>query len=353
MAIDGISAFKTVLTHGFVVDGEGRKMSKSLGNVVAPQEIIKDYGADILRLWVASSDYNDDVRISDQIVARLIEAYRKIRNTARFILGNLYDFSPEKDAVRYEDMLEIDKWALSKVHNLLKEIGAFYSSFQFHKVYHAVYSFCVTDMSNFYLDILKDRLYTFKADSAERRSCQRAIYEILKAIVASIAPILVFTAEEIWLNMPKPKGAPDSIHLNTWPDIKNLKIDNELEARWLELIKIRDLALKVLEAKRVSGIIGSSLEAKITVFAESEKDWSFLKRYEDIFPALFIVSQAELKKGKPHSSVADSDKAEGVAIIVEKADGEKCSRCWNYSVSVNKFKDYPSICQRCYNALTA
>jgi isoleucyl-tRNA synthetase len=300
---------------------------------------------------VASSDYNDDVRISDQIIARLIEAYRKIRNTARFMLGNLYDFSPEKDTVKYEQMLEIDRWAISKAHNLLREISLFYESFQFHKVYHALYNFCVVDMSNFYLDILTDRLYTFKATSPERCSCQTAIYEILNVIAASIAPIMVFTAEEIWQNMPKPKDMPDSIHLSLWPDIKNLKIDNELEARWLELIKIRDLALKVLEAKRVSGIIRSSLEAKITVFADSEKAHTFLKGYENIFAALFIVSQAQLKKQKSPAEVFDSDRIGDAAVMVEKADGEKCSRCWNYSVSVNSFKDYPGICQRCYNVL--
>ena len=348
MAIDGRAAFKSVLTHGFVVDGKGRKMSKSLGNVIAPQKIIKASGVDILRLWVASSDYNDDVRISDDILARLTEAYRKIRNTARFILGNLFDFNPEKDTIAYENLLEIDRWAISNAHSLLKEVSGFYDNFQFHKVYHTLYSFCIIDMSNFYLDVLKDRLYTFKSDSPGRRSCQRAIYEILKVLTAAIAPIMVFTAEEIWQNMPRTKDMPESIHLSLWPDIEKLRIDKGLEARWQKLIKIREMALKVLEAERTSGIINGSLEAKVILYAESDQAYSLLKDYQDQLQSIFIVSQVELKREKAPSEAYGDEKAPEVSVIVKRADGEKCARCWNYSLSVGKDKDYPKdLCQRC------
>jgi len=353
MAIDGDSAFKAVLTHGFVVGGDGKKMSKSQGNVVAPQEIIKDYGADILRLWVASSDYNDDVRISDNIIARLTEAYRKIRNTARFILGNLSDFDPQKDKVQYEDMLEIDKWAISKAHNLLKDIEAAYDGFHFHKVYHKLYNFCVVEMSNFYLDILKDKLYTFKADSLERRSGQSAMCEVLNVLVTAIAPILVFTAEEIWQQMPKEEGFSESIHLSPWPKTQTQKIDIELEATYEQLKKIRDIVLKVLEAKRTSGIIGSSLEAKVDIYTESKDLFTLLDRYKDLFVELFIVSQGSLKMEKPPKDAYLDEEFSGIGIVVNKAEGEKCARCWNYSRSVGSNKDLPDICTRCQRVFEA
>jgi isoleucyl-tRNA synthetase len=326
-------------------------MSKSLGNVISPEKIIKDYGADILRLWVSSSDYNDDVRISDKIIARLTEAYRKIRNTARFILGNLYDFNPDKDAIPHKELLEIDRWAISKAHSLLKEINGFYSSFSFHKVYHAIYNFCVVDMSNFYLDVLKDRLYTFKKDSLGRRSGQTAIYEVLKSLVTAIAPALVFSAEEIWQHMPRTKDMPKSVHLSPWPEDRDLRIEKELGARWEELRQIRDVVLKVLEAKRVSGIIGSSLEAKVLLYIESDSAYLSLKRYETNLTELFIVSQAELKRDRPPEDAVKDEKVSGVSVIVVKAEGKKCSRCWNYSLSVDDNKDYPMACSRCQKVL--
>jgi len=206
-------------------------------------------------------------------------------------------------------------------------------------------------MSNFYLDILKDRLYTFKSDSSERRSGQSAMYEVLKAMVISIAPVLSFTAEEIWQNMPKPKDMPESIHLNIWPDPGDLKVDNGLELEWGELRKIRDIALKILEEKRVSGIIGSSLEAKLKIYAESDKAYSFLKNYENDLTALFIVSQVELNNGKAPSEAFRDDKVFEAAFVVEKAEGEKCKRCWNFSLSVGCREDHPEICQRCQKVL--
>jgi len=351
MAIDGHAPFKSVLTHGFVVDGEGRKMSKSLGNVISPQDIIKDYGADILRLWVASSDYNDDVRISDTILARLTEAYRKIRNTTRFILGNLSDFDPDKDSLSYDQLLEIDKWATSRLGGLIKDVSTYYDEFKFHKVYHSIYSFCVTDMSNFYLDVLKDRLYISAPGSLERRSCQSVMHEIAKGLVAAIAPILVYTAEELWQHMPKSKSMPESVHLSLWPDVDNLKIDRDLEARWNEIIGVRDLALKALEQKRNEAMINSSLQAKVIICAESDKIYSLLDSYKHLLSEILIVSQSELKKGPAPHEAFKLETVPGLSIVVQKADGEKCNRCWNYSPSVGEDKDHPQLCCRCCGIL--
>ena len=353
MAMNRDSAFKSVLVHGFVVDGAGRKMSKSLGNVISPQEIIKDYGADILRLWVAFSDYNDDIRISDKIIARLTDAYRKIRNTARFILGNIYDFNPDKDIVSYEDMAEIDKWAVLRAHSLLRNIDVFYKDFQFHKVYHSLYAFCIIDMSNFYMDVVKDILYTFKSDSARRRSCQSALYEILNTIAKVIAPVMVFTSEEIWQSMPKAKDAPQSVHLSLLPETASLKRDDGLELKYDKLRKIRNAILKVLEAKRVSGIIRSSLEAKVRLYSEPEGVYSFLAEYETGLPGLFIVSQVELCKRKqsPDADAVAVEEIPDISIEVSKAEGEKCDRCWNFSKSTGSNKNYPGTCNRCQEVL--
>ena len=347
MAIDGHAPFRTVLTHGFVVDGEGRKMSKSLGNVTAPQDIIKHYGADILRLWVASSNYNDDVRISDTILARLTEAYRKIRNTARFMLGNLYDFDPDADLLAYDKLLEIDRWAISRVHSLMTDISSHYDDFKFHKVFHSIYSFCVTDMSNFYLDILKDRLYISAAGSIQRRSCQSAMYEIVKLMAVAAAPILVFTAEEIWQHMPRSKGMPDSVHMGTWPDNEDLKIDSDIESRWQRLIGLRDVVLKALETKRGAGLLNSSLEAMVEVYAGSDEIYRLFYDYRDMFAEIFIVSQAHLKKGEAGPDGFRLDTMPGISVAVAKAEGAKCQRCWNYSLTTGEDKADPAICKRC------
>lgn len=332
----GKAPYKIVLTHGFTVDGQGRKMSKSLGNVIAPQEIIKTNGADIVRLWVSAEDYRDDIKLSQEILSRLTEAYRKIRNTLRYLLGNIYDYDG-RDYSAY--LLEIDRWAMMRLQKLIKKVRAAYEDFEFHQVFHAVHNFCVTDMSAFYLDILKDRLYTFKSDSLERRAAQWVLYNIAESLIKLIAPILSFTAEEAWQHLPFKKT--ESVFLEKMPEIEESFIDEDLQLRWDKLIEIRDEVNRALEVKRKEKFIGNSLEAKIILFV-NEKLKSFLESYYDFLPALFIVSQVELKK-------LESTDTE-FTVTVEKAEGEKCQRCWNYSPMVGKL-EVADVCPRCYHVL--
>jgi len=346
MGIDNISAFKSVLTHGFVVDGDGKKMSKSVGNVISPHDVIKDYGADILRLWVASSDYGEDIRISEQILTRLADAYRKIRNTYRFILGNIHDFDPEKDAVKLEAMLEPDRWAVSEAAKLLESVTKYYDDFSFHNVFHSVYDFCVIQLSSFYLDILKDRMYIFGTKSVERRSGQTALFEILRVITKAMAPILVFTCDEVWSRV---NNRDLSIHLAEWPDreteIFRRAYDKKLEEKWSALIKAREEVLKALELKREKGVIGSSLEAQVRLFSPDKALQSLLKESVSLLPSVFIVSKAEVNDEGPEGA----DKAEGLNLMikVDKAPGLKCQRCWNYSEFVGKDDVHTSLCDRC------
>lgn len=354
IGIEKQPSFKEVLTHGFTVDGEGRKMSKSLGNVIAPQEIIKDFGADILRLWVASCDYSDDVRLSPEILSRLIEAYRKIRNTVRFLLGNLYDFNPE-EKVAYKDLGEIDKWALDKLARLIKEVSEKYEKFEFYKAFHLIYQFCVIEMSSIYLDILKDRLYTFAAAGKERRSAQTVLYETLSVLTKIIAPILSFSAEEIWLVIPKVKAEQDykSVHLSTWPKVVNDWCNKELGQRWERLFKeIRPVVLKALEENRNKGLIGNSLEAKVNLLIKDKKLLEFLKSFKDDLAGVFISSEVTLAFLPELPS--DSTVSPGLAhlgIKIEKAAGKKCARCWNYSLSVGEDKEHSELCVRCLRAI--
>ena len=340
MALEGKPPFKSVLTHGFVVDGAGRKMSKSLGNVISPQEIINASGADILRLWAASSNYSEDVRVSPDILSRLSEAYRKIRNTIRFLLGNLSDFSPVEDRVDYQDMLEMDRYSLSALYTLLNKVTTHYEKFEFYRIYQEVHQFCILQMSNFYLDILKDRLYTFKKDGLERRSAQTVMWESLSVLVKIIAPLLPFTAEEIWQYLAKDQNA-ESVHLTDWPQANAKYIDTELENKWYNLIQFRTKVLKVLEEKRASGEIRSSLEAKVVIGINPDN--AFLRDFNDILPEVLIVSAVSLEEvsaGEPY-------------INVSKAPGTKCPRCWNYSERTGESGSYPDICPKCVRALSS
>ncbi|NQU74527.1 MAG: class I tRNA ligase family protein, partial [Candidatus Omnitrophica bacterium] len=342
--------FKAVLTHGFVVDGEGKKMSKSTGNVISPQDVIKDYGADILRLWVASSDYSEDIRISDQILTRLADAYRKIRNTYRFILGNLTDFNAQKDSVKPEEMLEIDRWALSETYKLLESTTRFYDKFSFHDVFHSVYNFCVIQLSSFYLDILKDRLYISQKKSKERRSGQTALFEILNVITKLMAPILVFTTDEVWRGLHKEDQA-GSVHFSKWPKEEKLKkfYDKELDEKWAVLTKVREEVLKALELKRNTSLIGSSLEAKVWLFSPDAQLQDLLKRYSHLLHSVFIVSEVEVAGEELKDAVNSAQLS--LTVKVDKASGEKCLRCWNYSESVGKDNSHPSLCERCVNTI--
>jgi len=350
VAIDGVAPYKSVLTHGFVVDGEGKKMSKSLGNVISPEDVMKKYGADILRIWVASCDYRDDVRLSDVILARLSDAYRKIRNTCRYILSNLYDFDPDKDRVPIEKWPEVDRWAIWRACQLLEAAENNFNDFTFHKVFTSIYNFCVVDMSSIYLDVLKDTLYTAGKDSTLRRAAQSALFEIINILARSMAPILAFTSEEVWRSLPGAKA--ESIHLEDWPGLKGLKEkisrafkESDMQ-RWDgRLLPLRDSVLKMLEESRGEGVIGSSLDAKVILHSDN-KDWqNVLDQAKGLLSSLFIVSSVEISKDAEDGSKKAEDAP--VSIKIAKAEGKKCQRCWNYSVTIGSDSQHPDLCSKC------
>lgn len=348
VATEGKAPYHAVLTHGYVVDGEGRKMSKSVGNTVAPQEVIAQYGADIIRLWAASSDYKADIRISKEILKQLSEVYRKIRNTIRYILGNTNDFNYETDKVEFKDMLELDRWALMHMQLLKKEVSAAYESYDFHVLYHAIHNFCSVEMSSYYLDILKDRLYAYKADSFERRSAQTAMYEIMLDLVVMIAPVLSFTMEEVWQFMKKPASMPESVFMMPWPECKEEYIDEALESKWDNFIEIRSEITRVLEGARRAKTIGHSLDAKVELHATGEA-LAILRSVEGDLATLLIVSQAKLMEGL--AGGVEATGREDLKVTVQAAEGEKCERCWIYSDTVGKDAEHPTVCARCAAAL--
>lgn len=360
VCIDARPPFKNVLTHGFVVDGEGRKMSKSQGNVISPFDIIKDYGADILRLWVASSDYNEDIRISTVILSRLSEAYRKIRNTAKFILSNLYDFDPDKHKVDYDKLKNMDKWILFRLESVVRNVENAYENFEFHKAYKGIYDFCNEDLSMYYLDMVKGRLYTSAADSTARRAAQTAIYESLNVLTRIMSPILSFTADEIWKNLPKEeldKGI-SSIHLASWPAVNNvfaqedIKSENNIESRFKMIMVLVPDITKALEEKRVAGVIGSSFDAKINMLTKDKIRYKYLKDLENDLPEVFKVSSFEMVlKDKFEPGVVVNLNYPELAIEVSKADGKKCERCWNYSLAVGADREHSLICDKCLAAI--
>lgn len=348
VATEGKAPYRAVLTHGYVVDGEGRKMSKSVGNTVAPQEVIAQYGADIIRLWAASSDYKADIRISKEILKQLSEVYRKIRNTIRYILGNTNDFNYETDKVEFKDMLELDRWALMHMQLLKKEVSAAYESYDFHVLYHAIHNFCSVEMSSYYLDILKDRLYAYKADSFERRSAQTAMYEIMLDLVVMIAPVLSFTMEEVWQFMKKPASMPESVFMMPWSECKEEYIDEALESKWDNFIEIRSEITRVLEGARRAKTIGHSLDAKVELHATGEA-LAILRSVEGDLATLLIVSQAKLVEGL--AGGVEATGREDLKVTVQAAEGEKCERCWIYSDTVGKDAEHPTVCARCAAAL--
>lgn len=336
VATMGTAPYKAVLTHGWVVDGKGRVMHKSLGNGIDPQEVIDQYGADVLRLWVASSDYHADIRISPDILKQLSEAYRKIRNTARYILGNLNGFNPDENMVSLDELMPIDKWALAKLNTLIDKVKEAYDKYEFHIVYHAIHNFCVVDMSNFYLDVLKDRLYTEKADSMARRAAQTSIYIILNAMTRMIAPILAYTSDEIWKYMPHSSNEnANHVIFNEMPEKVDISIDDNFMTFWDEIHELRDDVKKSLEAFIKDKTIKSSLEAKVTLVASGDK-LAFLKKAENELATAFIVSEVEI-----------ADNSSELEIKIEKAEGEKCERCWVISKTVGENSEHPTLCSRC------
>ena len=344
VAWKGVAPYKAVCTHGWVVDAQGKTMHKSLGNGIAPEEVTDKFGADILRLWVASSDYHSDIRISNDILKQLSEVYRKIRNTARYILGNLYDFNPDTDSVADDQLHELDRWALARMDEVAKECNEGYEEFDFHQVYHAIHNFCTIDLSNFYLDIIKDRLYVEKPDSVSRRAAQTAIYRILRDMTLAFAPILAFTCEEIWANLPKSSDHnPEACVFNEMPKGKAGDETAEFMAKWERIRKIRDEVNKALENARNQKTIGKSLEAQVTLKADGEL-YAFLKENEAVLEPVFIVSKVVLEQGAAAQTTAET---EGLEVTVSKAHGEKCERCWAYSDTVGKDEKHPTLCARC------
>ncbi|MHB8896738.1 MAG: isoleucine--tRNA ligase [Candidatus Geothermincolia bacterium] len=345
---EGKPPFGTVLTHGFTVDGEGRKLSKSGDNAIDPREVYGRSGADILRLWTASSDYSSDVPVSDEILARVTESYRRIRNTLRFLLGNCNDFDPAQDAVPLQDMEEIDRWMMSRLQGLVKRVTTLMDRWLIHQAMHALQLFCTVDLSSLYLDILKDRLYTFPADSSGRRSAQTVLYEINTRLTAMVAPVLAHTAEEAMLSLPEAVRPAESVHLLPWPEFDESAVDEGLEEKWGVLLGIREDVYRALEDARKSHLVGTSLEAKIVIYATGVKLDALMEVQEQL-PALLIVSAVEVFD---LSSFEGARAAEGdTEVVVMRAPGEKCQRCWNYSPRVGEREDKPDICERCVAAL--
>ena len=340
--------YKQIITHGWTVDGEGRKMSKSLGNGIAPQEIISQYGADILRLWVASADYHADIRISKEILKQISDNYRKLRNTARYCLGNLYDFDPNKDMVDNSQLEELDKYALMKLDEVIEIARKGYEEYDYHTTAYALHNFCVVEMSNFYFDVLKDRLYTSAPNSASRRAAQTVLYKVLDALTLLLTPILAYTADEIWLAMPHDDSRNgESPLFNEIPNADFIDADADFIAKWDRIHDVRTDVQKALELARNEKIIGKPLEASVTLYADGEL-YDFLKSVEAQLPEIFITSYVFVEKGEGDVK----GDVEGLSITVSKAEGEKCERCWKYSHSVGENSDHPTLCAHCAEVMS-
>jgi isoleucyl-tRNA synthetase len=341
VGLKGAAPYKECATNGWTLDEQGRAMSKSLGIGIHPDEIIPKYGADVLRLWAASVDFTEDVRLSDTIMMRLSEAYRKFRNTFRWALGNLNDFDPARDAVEPREMSEIDLWILLKAEDLVSKCRDWYDEFGFHKVYRAVYDFVTTELSSIYFDASKDVLYTAAPKSVRRRSAQTALHRIADVLVRLMAPVLVFTTEEVWGYLRTPAGSVDSVHLALFPTLDELTEgftaeQRKLQANWDKLVAVREPVLKSLELARAEKFIGAPLEAKIRLKADDEL-YSLLKQYTRELPGLFIVSQVIVERATNGP----------LSVAVERADGEKCERCWKYTTEVGQDSEFPTLCAAC------
>lgn len=352
VAVNGHAPYKAVLTHGFTMDGEGRKMSKSVGNVVAPQDVINKYGADVMRLWISSVDYQGDVRLSDKIVKSMSDVYRKIRNTFRYLLGNLSDFDPKTDSVAYADMEELDRWALLRMEQVKETVLKAYDDYEFHVMYHAVHNFCTVDLSAIYLDILKDRLYTEKADSKLRRSAQTAMYEILTTLVRLVAPVLCFTSEEVWQALPNKEEREWSVHMSDMPKVNEAYLDKELDEKWKKRLAVRSVAMKALEEARQAKVIGHPLDAEVTVYADDEA-YDIVKAMEKELADFLLVSQTHIVSGTAAAPENAASNEEGtVKASVAVCTLAKCERCWKRSADVDADPKHPGVCARCAHVLT-
>jgi isoleucyl-tRNA synthetase len=334
----GAPPYREVITYGWAVDGQGEKMAKSKGNNVEPEEVIKVVGAEVLRLWCAALNYHEDMRVSDEILKRISDAYRKLRNTARFCLGNLAGFDPKRDRVPFDRMLEIDRWALAELNEVTKRALEAYRSYEFTDVYHALYNFATVELSALYFDILKDRLYTYAPRSLARRSAQTAIYEIVHRLSRFLAPLLAFTADEIWENIPGATSEAQSVHLAEFPAYEEVWRNDELLARYERLFEVRGAVMKALEDARNAKLIGAGLEAKVTITANAETK-AFLESFGEDLRFVFIVSKVVLWEG------------EELGVKVEVAEGEKCERCWHYTTDVGADARFPGACRRCVGNL--
>ncbi len=357
VALESAPPFKGILTHGFVVDGNGKKMSKSAGNVVAPQEVMKEFGADILRLWVSSCDYSVDVRLSKEILKQLADAYRKIRNTFRYLLANLFDFAYKKDSVPFEKMESLDRWALGKCLQLAGEVTGAYERYEFHSVFRKVYEYCSVDLSNFYFDVLKDRLYTARKDGAKRRSAQTALFFILRNLVKILAPILPFTTEEVWQSFTLQEGV-ESVHEADWPKTHEELIDPVAIRDWEDFLVLRDPIMRELEKKREAKVIGSPLESKVELSPGDPALEDFLKRLEKDLTFALVVSQVKVEKAagtedwsQASVTFASDNKSHSLGIRIAKAEGGKCVRCWNYSRFIGADSLHPQLCEKCVDSL--
>lgn len=352
----GVAPFRGVLTHGYVVDGQGKKMSKSIGNVVAPQEVIDQYGAEILRLWVASEDYRDDVKVSQEILKQVSDSYRKIRNTLRYMLGNLSDFDPSKHRVKIEQMVEIDRWALKRFHEFNSKVQSAYERYEFHSIYQSMNYFCGTTMSAFYLDILKDRLYTEGASSVKRRAAQTVLYDILDGLLKIMTPILSFTAAETWEYLHKLDNKTplsESVFFAEFTPLTEGIMEDELDTKWNKLIGIRSEITKALEIARREKVIGHPLEADVKMYTQDTSLQSFLDIELNTLKEISIVSSlervSEFVSGSAEPFV--SEEIEGFSVLVSSAAGDKCERCWTRCASVGSIEDHPMICSRCHGVL--
>ena len=351
VATTGRAPYKAVLTHGFLVDEKGRKMSKSLGNGVDPLEVINQMGADILRLWVSSADYRSDVAVSPNIIKQAAEGYKKIRNTFRFLLGNISDFDYQKDKVSRENMLEIDRWAMNKLYNLVNRVSRAYEEYEFHVVYHSIHKFCTVDMSAIYLDIIKDRLYATKPDSVMRRSAQTVMYEICLALIKMLTPVLSFTMEEVYSYLSE-ENKEVSPQLIGWPELDSSWEDKALDEKWAKILDIREFAAKPLEEKRRAKEIGHSLNAEVILYADGEL-YEFIKNIENDLATILIVSQASVKKLSELGTdeAYSSEEFANLKAVINKAKGEKCERCWIYTEDIGQDPEHPEICARCAEEL--